>query len=96
MLTSKERSYLRSLANTMDPVIQVGKAGVTETLSKQTDDALTARELIKVRVLPNSGQERDPMAQELSQAVNAEVVQRIGNNFVLWRRNLKEPKIQLP
>ncbi|MBO8126173.1 MAG: ribosome assembly RNA-binding protein YhbY [Firmicutes bacterium] len=96
MLSSKERAYLRSLANTTEPVLQVGKSGITPTVIKQADDALTARELIKVRVLPKSGHGRDEIADRLSRAVSAEVVQRIGNNFVLWRRNLKEPKIQFP
>ncbi|NLY55432.1 MAG: YhbY family RNA-binding protein [Firmicutes bacterium] len=96
MLNSKQRAYLRSLANTEQLLVHVGKGGVVDTLVKQVDDALTARELIKVRVLPNSGQERDEIADQLAEAVRAEVVQRIGNNFVLWRRNLKEPKILLP
>ncbi len=96
MLNSKQRAHLRSLANTEHPLIQVGKAGVVDTLIKQVDDALTARELIKIRVLPNSGQERDLIADQLAQAVKAEIVQKIGNNFVLWRRNLREPKILLP
>ena len=80
----------------MEPIVLVGKAGITDSLFKQADDALTARELIKVRVLPRSGQERDQIADQLCASLRAEAVQRIGNNFVLWRRNPDQPKITLP
>ena len=63
---------------------------------KQADDALTARELIKGKVLESAGQTPRDAAQEIAQAVNADVVQVIGSKFVLYRKNRKEPKIELP
>ena len=96
MLTSKQRAYLRGLANTMEPIVHAGKGGVSEAIIKQADDALTARELIKGRVLETApGSARD-VAEEIAAAVNAEVVQVIGRTFVLYRRNQKDPTIQLP
>ena len=55
MLSSKQRAFLRSLSNSLDPVFQVGKGGISENLAKTVSDALEARELIKLRVLDNSG-----------------------------------------
>lgn len=96
MLTSKQRAYLRSLANSIDTIIMVGKSGLSEDITKQTDDALTARELIKGKVLtetcPCSSREA---ADTLAAQTGAEVVQVIGSKFVLYRKNEKEPKITL-
>ena len=96
MLTSKQRAYLRGLANTMDPILHAGKGGTSDTMLKQADDALTARELIKGRVLETAPATPREVAEEIAAAVNAEVVQVIGRTFVLYRRNAKEPVIQLP
>ena len=95
MLTSKQRAYLRGLANTMDPILHAGKGGTSDTMNKQADDALTARELIKGRVLETAPATPREVAEEIAAAVNAEVVQVIGRTFVLYRRNPKEPVIQL-
>lgn len=95
MLTSKERAKLRTLANPLDTILQVGKAGIGEQLVKQVDDALRARELSKcacwkpLRHLPRE------IAQELAEQTNSEVVQVIGTRFVLYRKNPKDPKIVL-
>ena len=56
-MTSKQRAYLRGLANSIDPIFQIGKSGLSENLLKQLDDALEARELIKINVLENSGED---------------------------------------
>lgn len=96
MLTSKQRAYLRGLANTIDTIVMVGKGGMNDQIIKQADDALTARELIKGKVLESAGQTSRQAAQEIAQAVNADVVQVIGSKFVLYRKNRKEPKIELP
>lgn len=95
MLTSKQRAQLRALANPIETILQVGKSGVGEQLIKQVDDALTARELIKLRVLETAPGSVREIAEELAQAANAEVVQTIGTRFVLYRRNNKKPVIEL-
>ena len=95
-MTSKQRAYLRSLANTLQPIVHVGKGGMADTIEKQADDALTARELIKGKVLESAPETTREAAEQLAQAVNAEVVQVIGRVFVLYRPNPKEPKITLP
>lgn len=96
MLTSKQRAALRGLANPLEPILHVGKGGLSDALTKQADDALTARELVKGKVLETApGTARDT-AEEIAAAVGAEVVQVIGRTFVLYRRNEKEPQIKLP
>ncbi len=87
MLTSKQRAKLRGCANKMDTILQIGKDGINENLIKQTDDALTARELIKMRVLENSPLTAREAAFELAEATGSESVQIIGTRFVLFRRN---------
>lgn len=96
MLTSKQRAYLRSLANPIDTIVMVGKSGMNPELVKQADDALTARELIKGRALETAPLSAREAAEELAKETNSEVVQVIGTRFVLYRRHPKEPKIVLP
>ena len=95
MLTSKQRAYLRGLANTMEAIFQVGKGGVNDALIAQVDDALRVRELIKVRVLETSPESVKEVAQAVAEGTKADVVKVIGSRFVLFRRNPKEPKIEL-
>lgn len=95
-MTSKQRAYLRGLANSLDPIVHVGKGGVSDAMKKQADDALTARELIKGRVLETAPQTVKDAAAEIASAVGADVVHVIGRTFVLYRRNEKEPTIVLP
>jgi len=95
MLTSKQRARLRSLANDMDTIMQVGKDGVNENMIKTVSDALEARELIKMRALENSGMTSREAAEELAVAVGADVVSVVGTRFVLYRRSEKNPKIEL-
>lgn len=94
-LTSKQRAQLRGLAMTEDTIIQIGKGGITENTVTQVKDALTARELIKGRVLESSLLTAREAADALSEACAAETVQTIGSKFVLYKRNAKEPKIAL-
>lgn len=94
-LTSKQRAQLRGLAMTEDTIIQIGKGGITENTITQVKDALKARELIKGRVLENSLLTAREAADALAEACAAETVQTIGNKFVLYKRNEKEPKIAL-
>lgn len=95
MLTSKQRAKLKSIAASTETILQVGKGGVGDPLVKQVDDALTARELIKLHVLDSSPEEPGELAQALAEATSSEVVQVIGRRLVLYRRNPKKPVIRL-
>lgn len=96
MLSSKQRAYLRSLANGADTILMVGKGGVSATVEKEAADALKARELIKGRVLETCELSPKEAAETIANAVKADVVQVIGSKFVLYKRNEKDPKIELP
>lgn len=96
MLTSKQRAFLRSKANDIDTIFQVGKDGIGEAFCRQVDSALEKRELIKFRTLENSLISAREAADEISAATNSEVVQVIGSKIVLYRRAKKNPKIELP
>jgi len=95
MLTGKQRSYLKALANSIDTIIQIGKGGVTDGVLKQIDDALNARELVKVSILQNSMLEAKAVANEVAKSLGAEFVQSIGSKFVLYRES-KEKIINIP
>jgi len=95
VLNSKQRAQLRALANPIETILQVGKSGVGEQLVKQVDDALTARELIKLRVLETAPGSVREIAEELAAATQSDVVLTIGTRFVLYRRNNKKPVIEL-
>lgn len=96
MINGKQRSYLKALANSIDPIFQVGKNGVTESFLKQVDDALEARELVKINVLNNSLLKAKNVAIEISEKLNAEFVQSIGNKFVVYRESKENKNIELP
>lgn len=96
LLNSKQRAFLRSKTNSEEPILHLGKGGLSEPLLRQAEDALAARELIKGKVLETAPFSSREAAEQVAQAVCAEVVQVIGRTFVLYRRNQKEPKIQLP
>ncbi len=91
MLTSKQRAALRACANQIDTIMQVGKGGISDTLIKQVEDALVARELIKIKVLENCEYTAREVAELLAGQTNSEPVQVIGNKLVLFRRNPKTP-----
>ena len=95
MLTSKQRAKLRSLAAHEDVIMQVGKSGVTETMAQTVSDALEARELIKMRVLENSGEDVRDVAEQLADATGAEVVSVIGKCLILYRESETKKKIEL-
>lgn len=96
MLKGKQRSYLRSIANVIPAIFQVGKGGVSDNTIKQFDEALEARELVKATVLKNSDLNPRQVCEELSLALQAEIVQVIGNRFVLYRQSRGNKVIQLP
>ena len=95
MLNSKQRAYLRGLAMKLDPIFQIGKGGITEESATQISNALEARELIKVRVLDNSGYTAREAADELSELTASDVVVVIGTKFVLYRESEKKKRIEL-
>ncbi|HAX73782.1 MAG TPA: ribosome assembly RNA-binding protein YhbY [Firmicutes bacterium] len=96
MLSGKQKSYLRGLAHTMQPIVQVGKNGVNETLVKQVDDILEARELFKISVLQNCLEEPKDVAAELGFELDAEIIQVIGRTIIIYRQSRKKKKIELP
>lgn len=95
-MTTKQRAALRSMGAVMEPVLHIGKEGVTPTVIKQCWDALEARELIKVQVQRNApyGQTREA-CDELCEKVHAEPVQVIGNRFVIYREAREDSRIHL-
>jgi len=95
MLDSKQRAYLRSLAQTTETIFQVGKGGVNENMAKQVSDALEARELIKLHVLETCELTPAETAECLAVSSGAEVVQIIGKRFVLYRESEKHKNIDL-
>lgn len=96
MISSKQRSYLRGLANTIQPIFQIGKNDIEETFVKQVDDALKARELIKITVLETSDYSAREASDLLCEKLKCEGVQAIGRKFVLYRRSKDNAKIELP
>lgn len=95
MLNSKQRAKLRGIASTYDTIFQIGKGGISDTLIAQVEDALRKRELIKLRVLDNSMYSSREAAEEIAEKTGADVVQVIGSRFVLFKRNPKEPVIDI-
>lgn len=96
MLKGKQRAYLRSIANTLKPVTQIGKEGITESFLEQLDDMLRAREIVKVTILDNAGLDSKETANEVCKALRAEFVQAIGYKFTIYRKNQEETKILFP
>ena len=94
-LTSKQRAQLRALSNDFDPVVYIGKEGITPNLSKQAWDALEARELIKATVLQNAPMTAREACEALCERVHAEPIQVIGSKFVIYRKARKDSKIDL-
>lgn len=96
MLTSKQRAYLKSISNKLDPVFQIGKSGLSALQISQVDDYLRVHEIMKIRVLDNSLYTAKEAAAEIAQAIEADVVQVIGSIGILYKKNKKEPVIKLP
>ncbi|UTR09324.1 ribosome assembly RNA-binding protein YhbY [Evansella sp. LMS18] len=96
MLTSKQKKFLKSEAHHLKPIFQVGKGGVNDNLIKQVDDALEARELIKVSVLQNCEEDKYEVAEAISEGADAHVVQVIGSTIVLYKESKNQKKIELP
>lgn len=95
-LRGKQKRFLRSLGVTMDPILTVGKEGISAHTIAQADGALLARELIKGRVLNTAPEGAEETASAIAEATGAELVQVVGRNFLLYRAHPEEPKLQLP
>lgn len=96
MLTGKQRSYLRSLANGIPAIFQIGKNGIDENVLRQFEEALEARELVKASVLKNSVYTAREACEEIAGKINAEIVSVMGNKFVLYKESLNNKVIELP
>ncbi len=95
MLNSRQRAQLRGMANRLETIFQVGKGGINEQLIKQINEALEARELIKLRVLETSPQSSREAANEIAELTKSDVVQVIGSRFILYRESLDNKTIVL-
>ena len=94
-MTSKQRAYLRGIANKIDPIFQIGKMGISENLIKQLIDALEARELIKITVLETAPDTVKNIAIEISEKTNSILIQTIGNKITLFKPKKENSKYQL-
>ena len=92
MITSKQRSYLRSLAHNIDPTVYIGKAGVTDNVIKEIDQCLEARELVKIKIQEGAELDAKATANELAPQLGAEFVQAIGRKFTLYRQSKQKHK----
>lgn len=95
MLTSKQRAYLRGMANTMQPILIIGKDGITDAFLKETDQTLECHELIKIKILDTSFLTSKDAASEICKKLDAEPVQSIGSKFVIYRESRENKQIVL-
>ncbi|MCG8538889.1 MAG: YhbY family RNA-binding protein [Clostridia bacterium] len=96
MLTSKQRSYLKGLANNIDAVSHIGKEGISQAFLRQLRDTLETREIVKVNIQKSSILDTKEAANEVARLTNSEFVQAIGRKFVLYKKSYEDPKIELP
>jgi RNA-binding protein len=96
MLTGKQRRFLRAMGTGLEPIIHIGKAGLINPVIQQLDEALEARELVKVRVIANSPVKPKDIGSEMAEAARAEMVQAIGRNLLFYRRSITKPVLELP
>lgn len=94
-MTSKQRAYLRGLANNIDAIFQIGKSGISENLIEQLNNALQARELIKISVLETSPAHAKIIGQEVANLTNSTLIQVIGNKITLFKQKKKDSKFHL-
>ena len=95
-MTTKQRAYLKGLAMNLDPIFQIGKGGLTTEYLDGVEEALEARELIKISVLKNCMDEPKELAQVLAERTHSDVVQVIGKKIVLYKESKNKKKIELP
>ncbi len=95
-LTSKQRAYLKSMASTINPIFQVGKASLTPEVTNAVLESFQTHELIKVAVLKNCSDDPMEIAGILSERTHSDIVQVIGKKIVLYKKDKDKPKIILP
>jgi len=95
-MTSKQRAYLKSLANTIDPIFQIGKSSLTPEFTTSVEEAFNTRELLKIAVLKNCMDDPNEIAQTIAERTRSQVVQVIGKKIILYKPDKKNPKIVLP
>lgn len=95
-MNSRQRAYLKSLAMTMEPILQIGKSSLTPEVTQAVSEALEARELIKINVLKNCLDDPEIIAQALGERTRSQVVQVIGKKIVLYRESKTKKKLELP
>lgn len=95
MITSKQRSYLKSLANKLNPSMQIGKTGLTESIFDELEVQLEHRELVKISVLENSPVLVEEIIDDILEKTHAEFVQSIGNKLIIYRESKDHKKIEL-
>jgi RNA-binding protein len=95
-LTGKQRRHLRALGHHLEPVVQLGKNGLTDAIAAAVNDAIEHHELVKVRIGTECPDDRHEVAEALAKALGAEAAQVLGRTILLYRRHPKEPKITLP
>ncbi|QKS70832.1 ribosome assembly RNA-binding protein YhbY [Paenalkalicoccus suaedae] len=95
-LTGKQKRYLRKEAHDLKPIVQVGKFGVNENLITQVNDALEARELLKVTILQNCPEDKDEVAEQIARGAKADLVQLIGSTLVFYKESKENKQIDLP
>ena len=95
-LTGKQRRHLRALGHALDPVVLIGKGGLSAAFVAQVDQALTTHELIKVKMLDSADLDRHEAADELARQTGSEVAQVLGGTILLYRPDPDEPRIKLP
>ena len=95
-LTGKQRQFLRGLAHALEPVVRIGRAGVSPAVIEETKRSLNAHELIKVRIDHDDSSQRKALAEELANACDAEVAGTIGKLAILYRPRDEDPEIELP
>lgn len=98
MITTKQRAHLRGLGNALDPVMQIGKDGASENVLTSINLLLEARELVKIKMLKNCDDDVKTLANDIAQKIGADVVQVIGNIFILYKKSTRKDfkHIQLP
>ena len=96
MISSKQRSYLKGLAQQVDPTVYIGKQGLTENVVKEIDTGLTCRELVKIKLQEGTELSPKDVANDMAEKLNAEFVQAIGRKFVLYRESKDNKQIELP
>lgn len=92
-ITSKRRSYLRKLGQKLDPIVRIGKDGLTDNVIKSLEDTLKTRELIKIKILQNSDEETKDAARKIADAISAELIHTLGRTILIFKENEDKPVI---